>query len=225
MTPSPRLLLATGNQGKAAEMKQILRARLGGAGFAFATLAEFPTVAEPEETGSSFEDNARLKAIYYARATGMLSLADDSGLVVDALGGRPGIRSARYAATSEARIRRILDELAEVEVKDRTARFECVAALADPEGGVASRTGRVEGVIACKGAGQGGFGYDPIFCPIDVDRADGSPPGATMPTFAQIPPEAKHALSHRGRALAELIDCIGASLATGRVVDPDSGAA
>lgn len=223
MTLPPRLLLATGNQGKAGEMKQILSARLGDSSVALATLAEFPSVAEPEETGSSFEANARLKALYYARATGRLSLADDSGLVVDALGGRPGIHSARYATTPQARIARMLDELADIEAKDRTARFVCVAVLADPEGGIASRTGQVEGVIASEPAGHGGFGYDPIFCPIEADSGEGVPRSPNLLTFAQIPPEAKHALSHRGRALAELIDCIGASLAAGRVVDPESG--
>lgn len=222
MTPPPRLLLATGNQGKAGEMRQILSAGLGGGNVAFATLAEFSAVAEPEETGASFEANARLKAVYYARATGMLSLADDSGLVVDALGGRPGIRSARYAATPEARIQRLLDELADIEDKDRTARFECVAVLADPEGCVVARIGRVEGVIARKPSGNGGFGYDPIFRPLGADPGNGTPNAPTLPTFAEIPSEEKHALSHRGRALSKLIDCIGASLAAGRVVDPNS---
>ena len=191
-----RLLLASANPGKAAELERILSRRLAGRPWQLLTAADFPSVAAPEETGDTFEANALLKARFYARATGLATLADDSGLVVDALDGRPGIASARYAADDAGRIGRVLAELEGTPPRLRTARFVCVAALADPGGHALTRRGEVHGRIALAPRGGGGFGYDPIFELIEPPHA-----GRTM---AELAPEQKDALSHRGRAL-ELI--------------------
>lgn len=198
----PALLLATGNRHKVGEMDAILRGLLGGVAFRTLCAADFPDVEEPEETGETFVENALIKAHSYARATGLLALADDSGLVVDALDGRPGVRSARYAETPAGRIERVLAELEGVPAERRAARFVCVAALADPRGPAHVREGRVEGRIGFEPRGAGGFGYDPIFVP--TAEPEGDPANGEGRTLAEYGEEEKNAVSHRGRALVEI---------------------
>ena len=147
---------------------------------------------EVEETGATFADNAVLKATTYARTSGLLTWADDSGLEVDALGGEPGVYSARYAgpgATDADRYRKLLDALAGVPWERRTARFRCVVALATPAGEVRTAAGACEGIIAFGPAGNNGFGYDPVFYFPEH--------GLTM---AQLPAGVKNQISHRARA-------------------------
>ena len=191
--PQPTLVIATNNAGKVREF----RALLAGCGFELKLPAELAVVFDVEETGTTFEANARLKAEAAARLTGCLALADDSGLEVDALGGRPGVFSARYAGgdrtdpalTDEQRYRIVLDELRDVPDDRRSARFRAVIAIAGP--GIATRTveGAFEGRIAREARGAGGFGYDPIF--FVPERGV---------TSAELPPDEKNAMSHRGKA-------------------------
>ena len=189
---SPDLLIATRNLGKLREFARLLATlpvRLRG-------LAEFPHVAEVAETGATFAENAALKVEAYSRATGLWTLADDSGLEVTALGGAPGVRSARYAgaaATDETRRLRLLEELGRTGDTERRARFVCVIALARPGGAPAVElfTGVCEGRIAHAARGSGGFGYDPIFVPEGFAE-----------TFGELPDEVKQRISHRARALA-----------------------
>jgi XTP/dITP diphosphohydrolase len=147
---------------------------------------------EVEETGSTFAENARLKATAYARASGLLTLADDSGLEVDALSGEPGTRSARYAgqgASDEDRYRLLLSKLEGVSWEGRTARFRCVIAVARPQGEVRIAEGTCEGVIAFEPKGEHGFGYDPVFYTPEHGQ-----------TMAELEPEVKNRISHRARA-------------------------
>ncbi len=146
-----------------------------------------------EETGETFAQNATLKARAYAEASGLLTLADDSGLEVDALDGAPGVRSARYAgegASDEDRYRLLLRNLAGVPQGKRTARFRCVVAVATPQGKVHTAEGRCEGVIGFEPRGTHGFGYDPVFYLPDRGQ-----------TMAELPPTVKNRISHRGRAV------------------------
>jgi XTP/dITP diphosphohydrolase len=184
-----QLLVATHNKGKVAEFADIL-----GDQCEWLTLDEAGVTDDVPETGATFRENAILKAVAYARQTSLMTLADDSGLEVDALGGRPGVLSARYGGpglSAADRYRRLLAELAGVPGERRTARFHCVVALAGPDGTLrGTADGVCEGVIALEPAGDGGFGYDPVFFIPEL--------GLTM---AQLPPETKHAISHRGRAV------------------------
>lgn len=188
-----RLLLATANSGKIRE----LRAALAGLELDLVTVAEWGAVAEPEETGSSFAENARIKAAYYSLLTNLPALADDSGLEVDLLGGAPGVHSSRYADGDAERIARLLGELRRaeggLEPAKRGARFVCALCLA--EGGAAriEVEGEVRGRIAPAPRGEGGFGYDPIFYYPPLGK-----------TFAEIPTQKKNRISHRARALAKL---------------------
>ncbi len=200
MPTQPTLLIATNNRHKIEEMRQILIDALGEEKIVLAGADEFPHIGAPDEDGETFEDNALIKARAYAAATGLPTLADDSGLVVDALGGRPGVLSARYAATTEARNNRVLAELAEVSAAERTARFVCVAALVAPDGTSLTRRGTVEGRIARFPRGENGFGYDPIFENVESPFA-----GRTM---AELTAEQKHSISHRGRALRAIAPCV-----------------
>lgn len=209
--PSETLIvLATGNPHKVVEISEILDGALERPGVRFVAASVFSGIEEPEETGETFEENAVLKARYWARATGHLALADDSGLVVDALDGRPGVRSARYDSTSRRRNDRVLRELKGVAPERRTARFVCVAALADPEGNAVSEEGRIEGWIIDAPRGEGGFGYDPIFEPETGGKREGR-------TLAEYSSEEKHAVSHRGRAFAALAPRIAAAVDAGGV--------
>ena len=195
-----QVLFATGNHYKVAEVREIL----GPFGIEVRSLNELAgreVPEEPEEDGTTFEDNARLKARYYARALGMTCVAEDSGLEVDALGGAPGVYSARYAGASGSRDERdranndkLLRELAGVPPGARQARFVCVVSVADPSGALLAETrGTYEGIIADAAQGSGGFGYDPLlYLP---DRGC---------TSAELPAEEKHARSHRGEAFRKL---------------------
>ncbi|MFZ4482357.1 MAG: RdgB/HAM1 family non-canonical purine NTP pyrophosphatase [Chthoniobacterales bacterium] len=186
-----RLLLATRNAHKTREVREIL-----GEGFLVEDLDAVPGFPEVEETGATFEENARLKALSASSLYDGWVLADDSGLEVDALGGDPGVRSARFGgetATMEENRSLLLERLQGVEHPLRRARFHCVLALARPGEVVATFRGAVEGFITRSERGIGGFGYDPIFIPEGRER-----------TFAEMSAEEKHALSHRGRALSAL---------------------
>jgi XTP/dITP diphosphohydrolase len=155
------------------------------------------TIADVDETGVTLLENARLKAAAIAAATGEAAVADDTGLLVDALDGAPGVRSARFAgeaATYADNVAKLLGELAGVAAARRTARFETVALVRWPDGREVAATGAVEGVIAAEPRGDGGFGYDPVFVPAEGDGR----------TFAELTPDEKHRLSHRGRAFRAL---------------------
>ena len=202
-----RLVLATHNAGKLAELKQILEPlvpRLDPGSIISAASLE---VAEPVEDGLTFADNALLKARFLARATGLPAVADDSGLCVDVLGGAPGIFSARWSGRhgdDAANLRLLLDQLADVADPHRTARFTCTAALVRPASGAAPERITVierslEGRITRSPRGENGFGYDPIFVPVQEDE-----PGGQGRTTAQMTPEEKHAISHRGQAFGDL---------------------
>lgn len=187
------ILLATGNRNKVREAAEIL-----GSGWRIECLADHPEITPAEETGATFEENATLKALAASLHFDGMVLADDSGLEVDALGGAPGVRSARYAgedASDAENVAKLLDELAGVGTGPgaRSARFRCVIALARKGTLLGTFEGSVEGSITLAPHGEGGFGYDPVFLPTGSDR-----------TFAEMAPREKHALSHRGRALAAL---------------------
>jgi XTP/dITP diphosphohydrolase len=185
-----KILVATHNQGKVAEYADML----SDSEINWLSLDDIGLHDEVEETGSTFLANAQLKAAGYARMSGLLTLADDSGLVVDALEGGPGVKTARYGGaglSSKERYEYLLAQLSGIAQQDRRARFVCVIAVAGADGRIlATAEGRVEGFIALEAAGEGGFGYDPVFYLPDQKR-----------TMAQLPPGVKHTLSHRGRAL------------------------
>ncbi|MCH8850586.1 MAG: RdgB/HAM1 family non-canonical purine NTP pyrophosphatase [Chloroflexi bacterium] len=184
----PRLLLATNNAGKVAEFRRLL----DGCGWEIVAPADVGLKLAVEETGQTYAENARIKAAAYAEAGGLVTLADDSGLEVDALGGRPGLLSARYAGanrTDRERLEKLLEELAEVPDKDRTARFRCVIAIVGEKEQIELVEGTVEGYIAREPRGDSGFGYDPVF--VLADRGL---------TAAELPDIEKDALSHRGVA-------------------------
>ncbi len=184
-------MVATRNRGKLREIAAIL----AGLPLTVRGLDEFPEAPPVPETGSSFEENARLKALAAARATARPALADDSGLEVDSLGGRPGVHSARYAgegAGDEARCRKLLLELAGVDWEQRRARFVCVVAAARPTGILWTVEGACCGYVNEEMRGRGGFGYDPIFFYPPLGR-----------TFAELTSAEKNAVSHRGRALSQ----------------------
>jgi XTP/dITP diphosphohydrolase len=185
-----RLVLATGNPGKVAE----LGALVGEWGTVdVVSLAAFPGVASPAEGATSYVENAALKARAVAAATGLPALADDSGLEVDALGGAPGVRSARWAPDDAARVAKLLVALRDVAPAARGARFRCVVALAWPDGRVETAEGTCEGRIADAPAGAGGFGYDPVFVAAELGR-----------TLASVSAADKARVSHRARAVRAL---------------------
>ncbi len=187
----PRLVLATSNAGKVTELVALVRT--WGA-VEVRSLTEFPPVAFPPEGDTSYVDNAVVKARTVAAATGLPALGDDAGLEVDALGGAPGIASARYAADAEARIARLLVALRGVTGAARSARFRCVVALAWPDGRLVTAEGFCEGRITEAPTGTGGFGYDPVFFSNDL----GEP-------FGTASPAAKSRVSHRARAMDALL--------------------
>ena len=189
-----KVLLATGNRKKAAEIVAILREGEGPV-TEFASLADFPDLPEVVEDGDTFLANARKKAHPAAKETGLPTLGEDSGLEVDALGGAPGIYSARYAGEDAAdgdNSRKLLEEMRDVPAGKRGARYRCVAVLAWPDGREVTADGSCEGEIAREPRGDGGFGYDPVFL-----LGDGK-------MMAELTPEEKDAISHRGRALRKL---------------------
>ncbi len=168
-------------------------------GIELLSLADYPHLVETPETGATFEENAALKATAAAAATGLVALADDSGLEVAALGGRPGILSQRYGATDQDRIARLLAELAGV--RRRAARFVAAVAIAWPDGRVETVRGTVEGEITREPRGSGGFGFDPVFQPTGESR-----------TMAEMTAEEKNAISHRGKAFGAAVEVLRRSL-------------
>jgi XTP/dITP diphosphohydrolase len=184
-----KLVLATNNPDKAGEIRAVLR----DAGVDVELVARPDDVPEVDETGTTLEDNARLKAVALCEATGLPAVADDTGLEVDALGGAPGVASARYAGddvTYADNVAKLLRELADVESPMRVARFTTVALARWPDGREVAAIGDVDGAITTEPRGEHGFGYDPVFVP---DEGDGR-------TFAEMSAEEKHRVSHRGRA-------------------------
>lgn len=184
-----RLLLATRNPGKLRE----LRALLADLPLECLSLADVGVATDIPETGASLKENAILKARGYAELSGLTTLADDSGLEVDALGGEPGVHSSRWAgpgATDADRIRKLLERLRGVPPQRRQARFRAVAAIATPDGRLYTTEGTLEGVIADRPRGSGGFGYDPVFLVPDLGK-----------TVAELDPETKNRISHRARAI------------------------
>jgi len=191
-----KLVVATRNQGKLRELETLL----AGTPFRAVSLADLGQIPEHEEKGETFEANAIQKALQYSQLTDDLALADDSGLEVDALGGAPGVRSARYGGpglSDEGRCLLVLKEMEKHAWEDRQARFICVLALAQAGELVRTFRGVVEGMIAFEPRGAGGFGYDPIFY---------HPPSAR--TFGELSPAEKDAVSHRGIAIREFVKYI-----------------
>ena len=217
--PLPKLVVATNNPGKLREFQQLL----DGCGFELVTPAQLGIDFAPEETGATFEENAKIKALEAARACGLPALADDSGLEVDALGGRPGIVSARYAGnrrtdpslTDEQRVDIVLAEMAGAPEERRGARFRCVIAVATPAGEMHTVEGVFEGRLDTAPRGENGFGYDPIFIVPELGV-----------TSAELAPERKNEISHRGRAARaarELLREMGRSLGRPRCLTPTAG--
>lgn len=207
-----RLLIATTNRGKLREV----RALLTGLAVDIESLDDFPNLSVPVEDEDTFEANARLKALHYARLTDRLTLADDSGLVVDALGGQPGVRSARYAGDQRddaANNAKVIAGLAGLPVGRRTARFCCAMALARGEQVLATAIGEVSGLIVDDARGSNGFGYDPHFLVPELGL-----------TAAEMPPEKKNEISHRSRALRAIRPAIERIVSQARTdVDEKAG--
>ena len=195
MAEPSELLVATHNAGKVRELARLL----SGLPLRLRLLSELGDIPEAAETGTTFAENAALKATHYSARSGLLTLSDDSGLVVDALGGRPGVHSARYAgpeATYAERMRKLLGELEATGDEERRARFVCVIAVAEPSTGeVNTFEGVCEGRIALAPRGTNGFGYDPLFVPEGHAQ-----------TFGELPDEVKRDISHRARAIAKAAD-------------------
>lgn len=188
-----RLLVATHNAGKLAELRGLLR----GVPFELVSLSDVGIEMDVDETGETLEENAELKATTYARLAGVTTLADDSGLEVDALGGAPGVHSARYAgpgATDADRIAKLLKNLAP-HPRPWTARFRCVIAIVSPDGGIEMHDGAREGVIISEPRGDNGFGYDPAFLFPESNR-----------TMAELTDAEKNAVSHRGIAARKAVE-------------------
>ena len=190
-----QVVIATKNKGKAKDFEALFQPL----GYEVVTMFDVAPDMEIEETGTTFEENAILKAETLAKELNMIVIADDSGLVVDALGGEPGVYSARYAGDhdDEANIVKVLENLADVPAEKRTARFMCALAIAGPEMGTTTVFGTCEGVILDEKRGTNGFGYDPIFFVPELDRS-----------MAQLTPEEKGAISHRGNAIRKLAQAL-----------------
>ncbi|MFE8696928.1 XTP/dITP diphosphatase [Cytobacillus sp. FJAT-53684] len=186
------VIIATKNQGKAKEFTRMFQPL----GFEVKTLLDFPEIKDVEETGTTFEENAILKAETIARLLDRMVIADDSGLAIDALEGRPGIYSARYAGeekSDEANMNKVLEELTDVPDNERKARFFCALAVASPGKETFIVSGTCEGLILREKRGSYGFGYDPIFFAIEKGKA-----------MAELTPEEKAQISHRANALRKL---------------------
>jgi XTP/dITP diphosphohydrolase len=182
------LLVATTNDHKLEEFRTIF----AGSPYQLVSLYDVPPGIDVEETGETFQENSQLKALAYSRATGLLALADDSGLEIDALGGAPGVYSARFGgedATYPERFRMIFERLRGLSSEQRSARFRCVITIAEPSGYCRSVEGSIEGQITEEPRGENGFGYDPIFLVPELSK-----------TTAEISPEHKNRISHRGQA-------------------------
>ena len=188
-----KLLVATHNKGKVVEFADMLQDMA----ISWLGLDDIGLEHDVEETGSTFRENSVLKATTYAAETGLLTLADDSGLEVDVLDGAPGVYTARYGGvglTAVQRYQKLLSEIKDVPMIQRTARFRCVIVLAAPDGTILGESeGVCEGMIAQAAIGEGGFGYDPVFYVPSFQQ-----------TMAQLPAEQKHKISHRGRAVQQI---------------------
>lgn len=193
-----KILLATANVHKLKEIKELL----GDLHIEVFPLTKFPDIALPEETGATMRENARLKAEHCACKSNLPSLADDSGIEVDALDGAPGVRSARWISGSdEARTSALLQKLNGVPDNKRNARYRCAICLAYPSGEILETEATCEGRVGYEMQGENGFGYDPIFV---ISEATGAPQEYIGLTMAQVPPEIKAQVSHRARALMKL---------------------
>lgn len=195
LDPARTIVVATGNAHKLVEIEDILGRALPE--MRFVALGQLGDFEDPEETGATFAENALIKAHAAVAETGLSAVADDSGLVVDALGGEPGVYSARYAGVhgdDAANNAKLLVNLVDVPASDRAARFMSVVALVGADGSELLGTGVCEGSIGFAGRGEYGFGYDPLFLPVDT-------PGKTM---AELTPDEKNAISHRFHALEDL---------------------
>ena len=191
-----KIVLATRNQGKIEEIRSLLKEQEGSGGIEISSLKDYPDVPEIVEDGATFSENARKKALTVAQLIGQIAVADDSGLEVVALGGAPGVYSARFAgegAPDSANIKKLLELLRDLPPEKRGARFVCVMALATPDGEVSLVAGECRGTIAMEEQGTAGFGYDPVFIV----------PGYGE-TFAELGSEVKNKISHRARALSRL---------------------
>lgn len=189
-----KLLLATGNQGKIAEIKEILKELP----IEFVTMKELNIKISPEENGATFEENALIKARELCSVAGIAALADDSGLCVDALHGAPGIYSARYSgegAADEENTRLLLENLKDVAQDNRKAHFACVSAIVFPNGEEMTAQGICDGVITIQPIGENGFGYDPVFLVPSLGL-----------TFSQMPEDVKNKISHRAKSLQVLME-------------------
>lgn len=196
------LLIATTNRGKIKEIMEEFQ----DLNIEIKTLLDFPEIKPPEESGETFFENALLKAKYYAEKTGMITIADDSGLEVEALGGKPGIYSSRFAgerATDEKNIQKLLEIMQNIPEENRKAQFICVIVCYHPSGKYISAQGVWEGKIDFSPRGEKGFGYDPIFLVKEFNY---------QKTAAELPLEVKNKLSHRGKALKELKEKLSAFL-------------
>jgi XTP/dITP diphosphohydrolase len=191
-----KILVASTNPGTLRDLRELL-----GGDIEWGSLSDFPDVPEVKEDGKAFAENARKKALGYAKATGLWTLADDSGLVVDALGGQPGVKSARFSGDKDKNrglldhknMAKVLDLLKDVPKEKRSARFVCCLCLASPEKVLIETEGKLEGVITNRQAGENGFGYDPVFYVPKLNK-----------TVAQLTNEEKNAISHRGNAIRKL---------------------
>ena len=196
MSPPKKILIATTNPGKKAEISAMFDADVQ-----WLSLSDFPNLQEVKEDGTTFAENARKKALGYAKQTGLWTIADDSGLMIDALGGQPGVKSARFSGAKDKdrtlidhkNIAKVLKLLKGVPAEKRTARFVCYLCLASPQKVLVETQGTLEGLIAEKEIGTNGFGYDPIFFVPHLNK-----------TVAQLTREEKNAISHRGNAIRKL---------------------
>lgn len=187
------IVLATGNQHK---VKEILKIMADLKSVKFLSLKDFPKIVMPEETGQTLRENALIKATHVARITKHWTLADDTGLEVDALNGEPGVYSARYAgenATYDDNNKKLLKELSEISPKKRSAKFKTISCLCSPDGLAFFEEGVLEGEISLAPKGDNGFGYDPIFLVKDMDK-----------TLAELSEDKKNALSHRAKAFQNI---------------------
>lgn len=190
------IVIATKNKGKIKDFELLFQPY----SITVKSLLDLEEIQEIEETGTTFEENAAIKAETISKLLNKPVIADDSGIEIDALDGAPGVYSARYAGTDkddEANNQKVLDELKDVAFQDRTARFVCVLAIAEPNKPTIFKRGECEGHIGLKAVGANGFGYDPLFYPLGFNK-----------TMAQLTPEEKNQISHRKKALEQLHDWI-----------------
>ena len=207
-----KICAATGNPGKLAELRRILEAQ----GHTVLSQKELGLDLEPEETGETFAENARIKAEAFCRASGLPTVADDSGLCVEALGGAPGVYSARYCGRhgdDEANNDRLLAEMERVPAENRGAKFVSAVCLMLPDGRALTCLGECPGRVAFERlSGDYGFGYDPLFIPDECGTPEGKRPNAEGRSYAQLTPDEKDAISHRGQALRRLEEQLPAFL-------------